>query len=132
MPANLGNSAMAIGLENVSFLSIPKKGNAKECSNYPTIALISHASKVMLKILQTRFQQYKNRGLPDVQAEFRKSSRTKDQIAKIHWIIEKAREFQKNIDFRFINYTRAFDFVEHNNLWEIPKKLEYQTTVPIS
>src|SRR5574337_1309702 len=81
------------------FISIPKKGNAKECSNYCTIALISHAGKVMLKILQARLQQYVNQELPDVQAGFKKGIETRDQIANIHWIIEKAREFQKNIYF---------------------------------
>ena len=96
MPANLENSAVATGLEKVSFIPIPKKGNAKECSNYRTIALISHASKVMLKILQARRQQYVNRELPDVQAGFRKGRGTRDQMANICWVIEKAREFQKN------------------------------------
>ena len=99
MPANLENSAVATGLEKVSFHSNPKKGNAKECSNYHTIALISHASKVMLKILQARLQQFVNRGLPDGQAGFRKGRGTRDQIANIRWIMEKAREFQKNIYF---------------------------------
>ena len=97
MPANLENSAVATGLEKVSFHSNPKEFNAKECSNYRTIALISHASKIMLKILQARFQQYVNHELPDVQAGFRKGSAMRDQIANIRWIIEKAREFQKNI-----------------------------------
>ena len=95
MPANLENSAVAIGLEKISFNSIPKKGNAKECSNYRTIALISHASKVMLKIPQARLQQYMNHELPDVQTGFRKGTGTRDQIANIRWIMEKAREFQK-------------------------------------
>ena len=91
------------------FIPIPNKGNAKQCSNYCTIALIiSHASKVMLKILQARLQQYVNCGLPDVQAGFRKGKGTRDQIANIHWIIEKAREFQKNIYFYFIDYTKPF------------------------
>ena len=94
MPANLENSAVATGLEKV-FIPIPKNGNANKCSNYHTIALISHASKVMLKILQARLQQYMNRELPDVQAGFRKGRGTRDQIANIHWIMEKAREFQK-------------------------------------
>ena len=94
MPANLENSAVATRLENVVFIPIPKKGNAKEGSNYRTIALISHASKVMLKILQTRLQQYLNHELPDVQAGFRKGIGTRDQIANICWIMEKAREFQ--------------------------------------
>ena len=88
------------------FIPIPKKGNAKECSNYHTIALISHASKVMLKILQTRLQQYVNHEFPDVQAGFRKGRGTRDQIANIHWIIEKARDFQKNIYFCFIDYAK--------------------------
>ena len=98
------------------FIPIPKKGNAKECSNYCTIALISHASKVMLQIFQARLQQYVNRELPDVQAGFRKGRGTRDQIANICWIIEKAREFQKNIYFYFIDYTKAFDCVDHNKL----------------
>ena len=93
MPANLENSVLATGLEKVFFILIPKKGNAKECSNYHTIALISHASKVMLKILQTSLQQYMNHEIPDVQAGFRKGRGTRDQIANIRWIIEKAREF---------------------------------------
>ena len=98
------------------FISIPKKGNAKECSNYHTIALISQASKVMLKILQARLQQYLNREIPDVQAGFRKGRGTRDQTANICWIMEKAREFQKNIDFCFIDYAKAFDCVDHNKL----------------
>ena len=97
MPANLENSAVATGLGKVSFHSNPKKGNPKECTNYCIIALISHASKVMLKILQARLQQYVNRELPDVQAGFRKGRGTRDQIANICRITEKAREFQKNI-----------------------------------
>ena len=95
MPAHLENSAVATGLEKIIFIPIPKKGNAKGCSNYRTIALISHASKVMLKILQARLQQYVNRELPDVQAGFRKGRATRDQIANIRWIIRKAKEFQK-------------------------------------
>ena len=98
------------------FIPIPKKGNAKECSNYRTIALISHASKVMLKILQARLQQYVNHELPDVQAGLRKGRGTRDQIANIYWIIEKAREFQKTIYFCFIDYAKAFDCVDHNKL----------------
>ena len=96
MPANLENSALATGLEKSVFIPIPKKGNAKECSNYCTVALISHASQVMLKILQARLQQYVSYELPDVQAGFRKGRGTRDQIAYIHWIMEKAREFQKS------------------------------------
>ena len=98
------------------FIPIPKKDNAKECSNYRTIALISHVSKVMLKILQARFQQYMNHELPDAQAGFRKRRRFRDQIAKIRWIMEKAREFQKNIYFCFIDYAKAFDCVDHKKL----------------
>ena len=90
------------------------KGNAKECSNYCTIALISHAGKVMLKILQAKLQQYMNHELPDVQPGFRKGRGTRDQIANIHWIIKKVREFQKNIYFCFIDYAKAFDCVDHN------------------
>ena len=105
------------------FIPIPKKGNAKECSHYCTTALISHASKVMHKILQARLQQYMNCGLPDIQAGFRKGRGTRDQIANIHWIIKKAREFQKNIYFSFIDYTKAFDCVDHNKLWKILKEL---------
>ena len=103
MSANLENLAVAAGLEKVSFIPIPKKGNAKECSNYCTIALISLASKVMLKILQDRFQQYVNRELPDVQAGFRKGRGTRDQMANICWVIKKAREFQKKIYFCIID-----------------------------
>ena len=95
---------------------IPKKGNAKGCSNYRTIALISHASKIMLKILQARLQQYVNHELPDVQAGFRKGRGTRDQIANIRWIMEKAIEFQKNIYFCFFDYAKAFDCVDHNKL----------------
>ena len=98
------------------FIPIPKKGNAKECSNYHTIALMSHASRVMLKILQARLQQYVNSEFPDVQAGFRKGRGTRDQIANIHWIMEKAREFQKSISFCFIDYAKAFDCVDHNKL----------------
>ena len=90
------------------FIPVPKKGNPKECSNYHTIALISHTSKVMLKILQARLQQYVNRELPDVQTGFRKGKGTTDQISSIHWIIEKAREFQKDFYFCFIDYAKAF------------------------
>ena len=112
MPANLENSAVAIGLKSSVFILIPKKGSAKECSNYHTIALISHASTVMLKILQARLQEYVNRELPDVLAGFRKGRGTRDQIANTQWIIEKAREFQKNIYFCFIDYAKAFDYAK--------------------
>ena len=106
------------------FIPIPKKDNAKECSNYHTIVLISHASKVMLKILQARLQQYVNRELPDVQAEFRKGRGNRDQTANIRWIIKKAREFQENIYFCFIDYAKAFDCVDHNKLWKILQEME--------
>ena len=115
MTANLENSAVATGLEKSVFIPIPKESNAKQCSNYFTVALISHASKVMLKILQGRFQQYMNHELSDVQAGFRKGRGTRDQIANICWIMEKAREFQKNIYFRLIGYAKAFDCVDHIN-----------------
>ena len=105
------------------FIPILKKGNAKECSNYHTIALSSYASQVMLKILQARLQQYVNRELPDVQAGFRKGRGTRDQIANICWIIKKAKEFQKNIYSCFIDYAKAFDYVYHNKLWEILKEM---------
>ena len=98
------------------FITIPKKGNDNVCSNYRTIALISHTSKVMLKILQARLQQYVNHEIPDVQAGFRKGRGTRDQISNIRWIMEKAREFQKNIYFCFIDYAKAFDCVDHNEL----------------
>ena len=116
MPANLENSAVATGLEKVSFHSNPKESNAQECSNYRTISLISCTSKVMLKIIQTRLQQYVNHELPDVQDGSRKGSRTRDQIANTWWITEKAREFQKNIYFCFIDYAKAFDCLHHNKL----------------
>ena len=123
MPANLENSAVATGLEKVSFHSNPKERQSQKCLNYSTIALISHASKVMLKILQARLQQYVNCELPDVQAEFRKGRGTTDQIVNIHWIIKKAREFQKNIYFCFIDYAKASDCVDHNKLWKILKEI---------
>ena len=118
VPANLENSAVAIVLEKVSF-----HFNPKECSNYHTIALMSHSSKVMLKILQARLQQYMNREIPDVWAGFRKGRGTRDQIANICWIIKKAREFQKNIYFYFIDYAKAFDCMDHNKLWKILKEM---------
>ena len=111
------------GWKRSVFIPIPKKGNAKECSNYSTIALISHASKVMLKILQARLQQYVNRELPDVQAGLRKGRGTIDQIANICWIFEKAREFQKNIYFCFIDYAKVFERVDHKKLWKILQEM---------
>ena len=123
MPANLENLAVATGLENSVFIPIPKKGNAKECSNYRTTALISQASKMMLKILQARLQQYVNHELPDIQARFRKGRGTRDQIANICWIIKKAREFQKNIYLCFIHYAKVFECVDHKKLWTILQEM---------
>ena len=116
MPANVENSAVATGLERSVFIPIPKEGNAKECSNYCTIAFISHASKIMVKILEARFQQYVNHELPYSQDGFRKGRGTRDQIANINGIIEKAREFQKYIYFWFIDYAKGFDCVDYNKL----------------
>ena len=110
MPANLEMQQWPQDWKRSVFILIPKKGNAKECSNYHTIALISHTSKIMLKILQARLQQYVTQELPDVQAGFRKDKGTRDQIHNIYWIIEKAREFQKDIYFCFIDSTKAFDY----------------------
>ena len=107
-----------------------RKANAKECSNYCAIALISHASKVMLKIFQARLQQYVICELPHVQAGFRKGRGTRDQIANIRWIMEKAREFQKNIYFSFIDYAKAFDYVDHNKLWKINSSRDGNTRPP--
>ena len=104
------------GWKRSVFIPTPKKGNAKECSNYYTIALISNSSRVMLKILQARLQQYMNHEIPDIQAGFRKGRGTRDQIANICWIIEKMKEFQKNIYFCLIDYAKAFDCGEHNKL----------------
>ena len=119
MPADFENWVVATGLEKVSFYS-----NPKECSNCSTIAFISHASKVKLKILQARLQQYVNHELPNVQAGLRKGWGTRDQIANIHWVIEKAREFQKKkIYFCFIDYAKDFDCVDHNKLWKILKEM---------
>ena len=109
-------------LKRLVFIPIPKKGNGKECSNYNTIALISHTSKVMLKTLQARLQQYVSWELPAVQAGFRKGRGTRDQIANICWI--KAREIQENIYFCFIDYAKAFDYVDHNKLWKILQEME--------
>ena len=116
MSANLENSAMVIGLEKVSSHSNPQERPCQRMSDYCTIALISHTSKVMLKILQARLQQYMNHEIPDFQAGFRKGRGTRDQIANIHWITEKIREFQKHIYFCFIDYAKAFDCVDHNKL----------------
>ena len=119
MPANLENREVATGLENVSCHSNPKGGQCQRMFKLPHNC--THASKVMLKVLQTRLQQYMNWELPDVQVGFRKGRGTRDQIANIHWIIEKARKFQKNICF--IDYTKAFNCVDHNKLWKILKEM---------
>ena len=124
MSANLENSAIATGLEKISFIPIPKKGNAKEYSNYHTIVLISHTSSIMLRILQVRLQQCVNWELPDVQAGFRKGRETKDQIANLHWITEKARELQKSTDYFSIDYTKAFGSVDHNKCGKFLKRWE--------
>ena len=126
MLANLENSAVSTRLENVSFHSNPKERQCQECSNYHTTALISHASKVVLKILQARFQQYMSCARPDVQAGFRKGSGARDQIANICWIIKKAREFQRNIYFCFIHYAKAFDCMDSNRLWKILQEMGIQ------
>ena len=123
MPANLENSAMIKDWKRLVFIPIPKKGNAKECSKYRTTALISHANKVMLKILQARLQQSVNWELTDIQVGFCKGRGTRDQIASICWIIEKAREFQKNIYFCFIDFAKAFDCMDHNQLWKILQEM---------
>ena len=133
MPANLENSAVAMGLETSVFIPVPKKSNLKECSNYCTIALISHASKVIFKILQARLQQYMNRELPDVQAGFRKGRGTRDQIANICWIIEKAREFQKKTSNSVLLSTpKPLTVWIITNCGKFLKRWEYQTTLPAS
>jgi len=119
----LENSAVATGRKRSVSTPVPKKGNAKDSSKHCIIALISHASKVKLKILQARLQQYVNHEFPDIQTGFRNSRATRDQIANICWIIRKAREFQKNIYFCFIDYAKAFDCVDHNKLWKILKEM---------
>ena len=122
MPANLENSAVATGLEKVSFHSNPKERQCQRMLKVPHNCTHLTRSKVMLKILQARLQQYVNRELPDVQAGFRKGRGTRDQIANVLWIIEKAREFQKNIYFCFIDYSKAFNYMDHNKLWKILKR----------
>ena len=131
MPANLEKSAVATGLEKVSFHPIPKKDNAKQCSSSCTIVLISHASKVMLKILQARLQQCMNQELPGIQAGFIKVRGTRDQIANICWTIEKAKEFQKNIYLWFIDYAKAFVWIT-TNYGKFLKSWKYQTTLSAS
>ena len=128
--ATFENSEVATRLQNVSFHLIPKKGNATECSNYCTIVLILHARKVMLKIPQARLQQYVNWELPDIQSGFRKDRGSRHQIANIRWIMEKARELQKN--FCLTDYAKVFDCVDHNKLWKTLKRWEYQTIFPVS
>ena len=128
MPPNLENSSVATGLEKVSFHSNPKERQCQRMLNYCTIALISHASKVMLKILQARLQQYMNRELPDVQAGFRKGRGTRNQIASIHWIIKKARDFWKNICFYFIDYVKPLTVWITINCGKFFKRWECQTT----
>ena len=123
MPANLENSEWLQDWKRSVFIPIPKKGNAKECSNYCTIALISHAIKVMLKIIQARLQQYMNCELPDIQAGFSKGRGTRDQIASICWIIEKAIEYKKNIHFCFIDSAKVFDCIDNNKLWKILQEM---------
>ena len=125
--SKLENSAVATGLEKSVLIIIPRKGNAKECSNYHTIALIWHTSKVMLKNLQARLQQYVNCELPDVQAGFSKGRGTRDQISNIRWIIEWAREFPKNTYFCFIDYAKAFLWIT-TNCGKFFKRWEYQTS----
>ena len=134
MSANLENSAVATNWKRSVFIPVPKKRNAKECSNYHTVVLISHASKVMLKILQARLQQYVNQELSDVQAGFRTGRGTRDQIANICWIIEKAREFQKrNIYFCLTDYAKKPLTVWITiNCGKFLKSWEYQTTLPVS
>ena len=114
------------------FIPIPKKDNVKECSNYCTIALVSHASKVMLKILQVRLQQYENWELLDVQTGFRKGRGTEDHVANMHWITEKVRWFQKNIYFCFIAYAKVLKCVDYKTLWKILKEMEYHIALPVS
>ena len=123
MPAHLENAVMATGLKKVSFHSNPKERQCQRMLKLPHNCTISHASKVMLKIIQARLQQYVNWELPDVQAGFRKGRGARDQIANICWIIEKAREFQRNIYFCFIDYAKAFDCVDHKKLWKILKEM---------
>ena len=123
MPANLENSAVATGLEKVSFHSNPKERQSQRMFKLLTIALISYTSKVMLKILEVRLQQYMNHEFPDVKVGFRKGRGTRDQTAIICWMIEKARKFQKNIYFGFIDYSKASDCVDRNKLWKILKEM---------
>ena len=132
MLANLEDPAVATGLEKVNLIPIPKKGSTKECANHQTTALISHASKIMLKILHARLKHYANQELPDVQAGLRKERGTRDQIANICWMIQKAREFKKNIYLCFINYPKAFDCVDHDKLWKALREMGIPDHLPVS
>ena len=132
MPANLENSAVATGLEKSLFIPIPKKGNAKECSNYCTIARISHSSKVMLKILQARLQQHVNRELPDVQAGFRKGRGTRDQIANICWIIKKQKNSRKTSTSALLTMPKPLTVWIRRNCGQFLKRWAYETTLPAS
>ena len=132
MPANLGNSAVPQDWKRSVFIPIPKKGNAKQCSNYCTVALISHANKVMLKILQARLPYYKNSELPDVRTGFRKGRGTKDQIANIRWIIEKARQFRKTPISALLTMLKPVTVWITTNCGKFLKRWEYQTTLPAS
>ena len=133
MPAILDNSAVAARLKKTFSFQSQRKAMPKNCSsNYCTVGLVSHASKVMLKIPQTRVQQYMNRELQDVQAGFRKYRGTRVQIANVCWIIKKAREFQKNIYFCFTDYMKVFDCEDHNKLWKLLQELGIQITLPAS
>ena len=123
MSANLENSTVATGLEKASFHSNPKERQCQRCSNYHIIVFNSHSSKVVLKILHARLQQYVNWELPDIQVGFWRGRGTRNQIANIFWIMEKTREFQKNIYFFFIDYTKVFECVDHNKLWKILKEM---------
>ena len=129
---SMENSVVTRGLEKFSFIPIPKKGNAKECSNYCTIVLMLHASKVMLKILQARLQKYMNQELTDVPAGFCRGRRTRDQIASICWLIKKAREFYKNIYFCFVDYAKALTVWTTIKNGKFLQRWEYQTILPTS
>ena len=128
MPANLENSAVTTGLEKISFIPISKKGNVKECSNHCTISLISHTSKVMLKILQPRLQQYVNQELPDVQTGLRKAKGTRDQMANIHWITEKARDFQKTSISALLTMPKPLTIWITTNYGKLLKRWEYKNS----
>ena len=132
MPANLGNSAVPTGLEKVNFYPIPKKGNVKECSNYHTVGLISHASKVMLKILQARLQQYVNQEFPDVQAGFRKGRGTRDQTANIHWMIKKQGNYRKVSTSASLTTPKLLTMWIATNCGKFFKREEHLTTLPAS